>query len=164
MFIKNITIKILKNTKVIYILSFLYFLFSDYIIYYLFKNSIRTGQYFISHKLFDILNRKKLNSKLYENFFISKVVYFELNSHINKNFFLPAKEEKYFFLKKFVLADNDNKLKLLSEKNYFLKKELLSKIIKEFIFCDCLIPVYKKYLEAEFFLNFLKSNKNNLVV
>lgn len=164
MLLKNFLIKIIKNSKVIYILSFFHFLLCNSIICYLFKNSIRTGQYHISHKLFDILNKKKLNKKLCEIFFITKTVYFELNLYINKNFFISINEERYFFLKKFVIADNNNKLKLLSDNNFFLTKELLSKIISEFIFCDCLIPVYKKYLEVEFFLNFLKKNKNNLVV
>lgn len=164
MFLKNFLIKIIKNSKTIRILSPFHFLFSDYIICYLFKNSIRTGQHHISHKLFNILNKKKLNRKSCEIFFISKIVYFELNLYINKNFFISINEEKYFFLKRFVIADNNNKLKLLSNNNFFLTKELFSKIISEFIFCDCLIPVYKKYLETEFFLNFLKSNKNKFVV
>ena len=80
--IKNVKIffiKILKKESTIRFISFFNILFNDYLIYYAFKNSIRTGQSIVANKLFNILNKKRLNKKLDEKFFVSKVVYFEVN-------------------------------------------------------------------------------------
>jgi len=159
MFLKLLLIKIFKNSRVIHILTLYNFLLSDYLLYFLFKNSIRTGQFNLSHKLFNRLNSRKINKKLSERFLVSKIVYFEVNLHLNKNFSISTDEKKYFIVKDFINVKSKIEYKLLLKKNYFLTKNFFSNIIIEFIYCDCLIPIYKKYLKAEFFLNFLKNYK-----
>ena len=159
MFLEFLLIKIFKNSRVIRILTLFNILLSDYVLYFLFKNSIRTGQFITSHKLFNRLNSRKINKRLSERFFVSKIVYFEVNLHLNKNFSISTDEKKYFILKEFINIKSKIEYKLLLKKNYFLTKNLFSEIIIEFIYCDSLIPVYKKYLKAEFFLNFLKNDK-----
>ena len=159
MFLEFLLIKIFKNSRVIRILTLFNILLSDYVLYFLFKNSIRTGQFITSHKLFNRLNSRKINKRLSERFFVSKIVYFDVNLHLNKNFSISTDEKKYFILKEFINVKSKIEYKHLLKKNYFLTKNLFSEIIIEFIYCDSLIPVYKKYLKAEFFLNFLKNDK-----
>lgn len=163
-FVKFFFIKILKKESTIKFISSFNFFFGKYIIYYVFKNSIRTGQFVLANKLFNILQKKRLNQKLDEKFFVSKVVYFEVNSYIKSNFTVPKKEKKYHLLKKFVEQDYNNKSKFFFQNDFFFTEDLLSLIVKEFVFCDCLIPAYKKYLEAEYFLNFSKIKKNENIV
>jgi len=156
--IKILFIKILHKRILIKYISFLNFILSSNLILYVFKNSIKTGQLDISKKLYNILDKKKLTQKQSEKFFISKVVYFEVNCFINTNFNIPEDQKKYKILKNFVESDSKKK-NFFFRKNYFFTKVLLSRIIKEFIYCDCLVPAYKKYLETEFFLNLTKYNK-----
>jgi putative glycosyltransferase (TIGR04372 family) len=165
--IKNVKIffiKILKKESTIRFISFFNILFNDYLIYYAFKNSIRTGQSIVANKLFNILNKKRLNKKLDEKFFVSKVVYFEVNFFLKKNFTVSDSEKRFHLLKKFIEKDYKNKKIFFLHNKFFLTKDLFSLIVTEFIFCDCLIPIYKKYLEAEYFLNFKESKKNNIAV
>jgi putative glycosyltransferase (TIGR04372 family) len=163
MFIKIFIIKILQKKNSIKYISLFNYIFSNDLILYVFKNSIRTGQFEISHKLYNILSKKKLTLNQSKKFFISKVVYFEVNLFINSKFNVPTEEKKYYILKKFIKSNFNSKKKFLSPKNFFLTKILLSKIVKEFVFCDSLIPIYKKYLETEYFFNFAV-NKNNLAI
>ena len=103
--IKNVKIffiKILKKESTIRFISFFNILFGDYLIYYAFKNSIRTGQWIVANKLFNILNKKRLNKKLDEKFFVSKVVYFEVNFFFKKNFTVSDSEKRFHLLKKFI--------------------------------------------------------------
>lgn len=154
-----ILLKIFKKSIIIRIFSYFNIILSNYVLYFLFKNSIRTGFYSASFKFFKRLQKRKLNKEISERFFISKVIFFEINLYLNKNFSVPINEKDYFFLKEFINCEDKLKYKfLLNEKN-FITKKLLSNIIIEFIYVDSLIPSYKKYLEAEYYLNFYQSKK-----
>ena len=68
----------LKKKKFIKFISNFIYLLPDYFVYQIFKNAIRNGQYSLCKKTYDLLNKRKINKNLSERFFISKIVFYEI--------------------------------------------------------------------------------------
>lgn len=150
----------LKNKNSIHLISYLPFFINDKIKYHIFKNSIKNGQYKISKKIYKILSKKKLSSDIKELFFISKIVFFEVQSYLKLSLISEKKDKDYQEFKSILKGVNKKKISL-SESEKLKYKKLILKILNDFYYCDCLIPNLEEYYKFEFNLTG-KSYKNKI--
>ena len=155
--IKDYLIFIFKKKKILRLLSYFHVFLPSFLLYQIFKNLIRVGEYQLCQKIYLILSKRVLKICLAEKVFISKVVLIEIQKQLSIYTVDWKKDIKYQNLNLFI----KNPIKNLS---FFLKKNydplLINKIITEFIFCDSLIPITSKYFKAEMLLN-IKANSIN---
>ena len=147
--IKDNLIILLKERFFIKLISRTIYFLPSFLIYQIFKNSIRVGLYNISYKSYIILNNRKLPKDLKEKFFVSKVIFLEILLFFKKKIPNLEKEKKYLNIKKIL----NKKSKILIDNKENLKK-IVNDIINEFIYCDSMIPSINKFYELQFFLNF----------
>lgn len=154
-FLKNYLFFFFKKKKTLQILSFFNFFLPSYVLYQLFKNLIRVGDYSTLKKTFICLSKRSLCKKLKFNFFISKVVMIEIQKHLKIEIIEWKNDANYLRLSK-VIKNPNLFLHTLEEKKYYYL--LVKKIINEFIFCDSMIPAIYNYFNAELLI--LNEKKN----
>ena len=147
--IKNNLIILLKERFFIKLISRTIYFLPSFLIYQIFKNSIRVGLYNISYKSYVILNNRKLAKDLKEKFFVTKVIFLEIQLFLKKKIPNLEKEKKYLSIKK--ILNKKNKILIDNKENL---KKIVNDIIIEFIYCDSMIPSINKFYELQFFLNF----------
>jgi putative glycosyltransferase (TIGR04372 family) len=149
-----------KNKNFIFFSShFAYFIPNKYN-YHLFKNSIKNGQYKISKKIYKVLSKKKLSPEIKELFFISKIIFFEVQSYLKLSLVSEKKDKDYQEFKSTLNGVNKKKISL-SETEKSRYKKLILKILNEFYYCDCLIPNLEEFYKFQFNLTG-KSYKNKI--
>ena len=150
----------LKNKNSIHLISYLSYFIKDKYKYHIFKNSIKNGQYKISKKMYKILSKKKLSSDIKELFFISKIIFFEVQSYLKFSLVSEKKDIEYQEFKSILNGVNKKKISL-SENEKSRYKKLILKILNEFYYCDCLIPNLEEFYKFQFNLTG-KSYKNKI--
>ncbi len=131
--------------------------------YHIFKNSIRNGQYTVCKKIYNILANKNLSSDIKERFFISKLVFFEIQSYLKLNLVDVSSDEEFQKFKR-VIKKVNNKAFFLSNYQKNSYKKLIFKILNEFYYCDCLIPNIDEYYNFELNLSGTNYKKNIPVI
>ena len=142
-----------KKRSSIKFISYFKKILPNFVVYHLFKNSIRVGLHSISKDCFFYLSKKNLNENLSFKFLITKIVFFA----ILKNFGSKDQilfDRDYYDIVNFVNSFQKNYSKKFSDK--ILKKNIyiLEKLILEFMFCDIQIPFLNKLYQAQLIINF----------
>jgi putative glycosyltransferase (TIGR04372 family) len=150
-----------KKRWIINFLSFFIFLLPNFIVYHLFKNSLRVGLYHVSKKCFLNLSNKNLKKNLSFKFLISKIVFFEIIKSSKLNYTNLIDNDYYDFLN-FVNSFQKKYSKKYSKKNVRINSNIIEKLILEFMFCDIQIPFLNKLYQAEFMINFKGKKINNV--
>ena len=152
-----------KKRSSVKFISYFKKILPNFIVYHLFKNSIRVGLHSISKECFIHLSKKNLNENLSFKFLITKIVFFEISKNLrSKDQILFDKD--YYDLVNFVNSFQNNYSKKFSDKIVKKNIYILEKLILEFMFCDIQIPFLNKLYQAQLIINFkgLKPEKVSL--